>query len=415
MLTSADFVEFGNHYKLNAFRTQQIPDIQHTYRTNCGHHYKLFEKIRLSLLTIVRCFVIVQNGGMSIERPIPASLSSAPRAKCTSESTPPALAQQFGIAYRDGDMQLAEKLHRELFKQHFYKVQLFCERRILRMQTALAIFEAEDIAIEAWEAVIHLIQRRQLQVHSDIHFIRLLFKTAKHRFLDRLRRNVHRVSTVALERPSSDGTYIVEQDAQLGNATSDRPAWLSDNPTLHLLQCLFAGDVSFTNTCAVRPRRRAKVYQAAILYLLITETMAIETDIPPYVPYMLAACGLQQSHWDAFLAAMGRCEYPDPDAILTAVNIVFDTNINTRKSISVLKYEFTQLIPHLGRRVVPGSTAASRQTPGPHPTHRTRNASVQPQAVTPAREPETPAQASLRAAYRQARGRHPQPTLRGNA
>ena len=359
--------------------------------------------------------MIVQNGGMSIERPIPASLSSAPRAKCTSESTPPALAQQFGIAYRDGDMQLAEKLHRELFKQHFYKVQLFCERRILRMQTALAIFEAEDIAIEAWEAVIHLIQRRQLEVHSDIHFIRLLFKTAKHRFLDRLRRNVHRVSTVALERPSSDGTYIVEQDAQLGNATSDRPAWLSDNPTLHLLQCLFAGDVSFSNTCAVRPRRRAKVYQAAILYLLITETMAIETDIPPYVPYMLAACGLQQSHWDAFLAAMGRCEYPGPDAILTAVNIVFDTNINTRKSISVLKYEFTQLIPHPGRRLVPGSSAAKQRQTGPPRPHRTRNANDQLQPATPAREPESRAQASLRAAYRQARGRHPQPTLRDSA
>jgi len=44
-LPRADFVEFGNHYNINAFRTLKIPDIQHTYRTNCGHHYKLFEKI----------------------------------------------------------------------------------------------------------------------------------------------------------------------------------------------------------------------------------------------------------------------------------------------------------------------------------------------------------------------------------
>ena len=363
----------------------------------------------------MRRFAIVQNGGMSNERPFKANFRPRLRAVSTSESSSSVLAQQFGNAYRDGDIQLAEKLHSKLFNQHFYKVQLFCERRILRMQTALAIFEAEDIAIEAWAAVIRLIQSRQLEVHSDIHFIRLLFKTAKHRFLDRLRRNVHRVSTVALERPSSDGTYIVEQDAQLGNATSDRPAWLSDNPTLHLLQCLFAGDVSFSNTCAMRPRRRAKVYQAAIMYLLITETMVIETEIPPYVPYILAACGLQQSHWDAFLAAMGNCEYPDPDAILVAVNIVFDTNVNTRKSVSVLKYEFTQLIPHPGRRVVPGSAAASRQTSGPHRQHRTRTASAQTHTVTQARAPETPAQASPRAPHRQARGRHPQPTLRGNA
>jgi DNA-directed RNA polymerase specialized sigma24 family protein len=357
----------------------------------------------------------VQNGGMSTERPIATNFLNRTRAVCTSVSTHPVLAQQFGDAYRDGDMQLAEKLHRELFKQHFYKVQLFCERRILRMQTALAIFEAEDIAIEAWEAVIQLIQRRQLEVHSDIHFIRLLFKTAKHRFLDRLRRSAHRVSTVALERPSSDGSYIVEQDAQLGNATSDRPAWLSDNPTLHLLQCLFASDISFTNACAVRPRRRAKVYQAAILYLLITETMAIETDIPPFVPYILAACGLQQSHWDAFLSAMGRCEYPSPDTILTAVNIVFDTNINTRKSISVLKYEFTQMIPHTGRRLVPGSTYAARQKAGPLGPRRTRNATDQPQPFTPGSSPESPVQAAPRAPHQLARGRHPQPTLRGNA
>ncbi|MEY4915244.1 MAG: hypothetical protein RJA02_1513 [Armatimonadota bacterium] len=363
----------------------------------------------------MRRFAIVQNGGMSNEQPFPDNFDPHLRAASTSKSSPSVLAQQFGIAYRAGDTQLAEKLHSELFKQHFYKVQLFCERRILRMQTALAIFEAEDIAIEAWTAVIQLIQHRQLEVHSDIHFIRLLFKTAKHRFLDRLRRNVHRVSTVALERPSSDGTYIVEQDAQLGNATSDRPAWLSDNPTLHLLQCLFAGDVSFSNTCAVRPRRRAKVYQAAIMYLLITETMVIETEIPPYVPYILAACGLQQSHWDAFLAAMGPCEYPGPDAILTAVNIAFDTNINTRKSVSVLKYEFTQLIPHPGRRVVAGFAGASRQSAGPSRSHRTRHASAHLHGANEARAPETPAQASPRAAHRQARGRHPQPTLRGNA
>lgn len=318
--------------------------------------------------------MVMQNVGMSTDRPDAPIFRSDRCAINTPEPSVPVLAQRFGVAYRDGDIPLAEKLHRELFKLHFYKVQLFCERRILRMQATLAIFEAEDIAIEAWEAVIHLIQKSQLEIRSDNHFIRLLFKTAKHRFLDRLRRSVHRISTVALERPSSDGSYTVEQDTQLAHATSDRPAWLSDNPTLNLLQCLFTSEISFIHACAQRPRRRAKVYQTAVLYLLITETMVIETDIPPHVPYMLAACGLQQSHWDAFLAAMGRCEYPDPDTILAAINIVFDTNITSRRSIAVLKYEFIQLISKPGRRRAADSSSGPLEHARPPRARRTRNA-----------------------------------------
>jgi len=354
---------------------------------------------------------------MPTYRPAASIFRPGLRAENAPEQTPPVLAQRFGVAYRDGDTQLAEKLHRELFKLHFYKVQLFCERRILRMQTTLAIFEAEDIAIEAWEAVIHLMQKSQLEIKSDNHFIRLLFKTAKHRFLDRLRRNVHRISTVALERPSSDGNYTVEQDTQLAHATSDRPAWLSDNPTLNLLQSLFASEISFTNACAERPRRRAKVYQTAIMYLLITETMVIETDIPSHIPYMLAACGLQQRHWDAFLAAMGRCEYPDPDTILAAVNIVFETNINSRRSIAVLKYEFTQMISLPGRRHAEGASSSAALNTAPPRGRRTRNAVCTAPAdissSTP--QPETPGPALLHAPHRPEPARHPQPNLQGSA
>jgi DNA-directed RNA polymerase specialized sigma24 family protein len=356
----------------------------------------------------------VQNGGMSIDRPSAATFRPVYRSAQSSDSAGPILAQRFGVAYRNGDLGLAEKLHRELFKMHFYKVQLFCERRIIRMQTALAIFEAEDIAIEAWEAVIHLIQKSQLEIQSENHFVRLLFKTAKHRFLDRLRRSMHRVSTVALERPSTDGSYTVEVDSNLAHATSDRPAWLSDNPTLNLLQSLFAGEVSFTKACAVRPKRRAKVYQTAILYLLITETMVIETDIPPHVPYILAACGLQQSHWDAFLSAMGGCEYPDPDTILAATNIVFETNIQSRRSVAVLKSEFTQMVSHPMRRRPAGSSTNTLATSSPPRTRQTRTTAPQAPA-TPRSQRETPGQAAQHAPHPLAQGRHPLPNLRGNA
>ena len=354
---------------------------------------------------------------MPTYRPAVSIFRPGLRAENAPEQTPPVLAQRFGVAYRDGDTQLAEKLHRELFKLHFYKVQLFCERRILRMQTTLAIFEAEDIAIEAWAAVVQLMQKSQLEIKSDNHFIRLLFKTAKHRFVDRLRRNVHRISTVALERPSSDGSYTVEQDTQLAHATSDRPAWLSDNPTLNLLQSLFASEISFTNACAERPRRRAKVYQTAIMYLLITETMVIETDIPSHIPYMLAACGLQQRHWDAFLAAMGRCEYPDPDTILAAVNIVFETNINSRRSIAVLKYEFTQMISLPGRRHAQGASSTAALKTAPPRGRRTRNAvrSSSANVASTSPQPETPARAARRESHLLARARHPQPNLQGSA
>ena len=351
---------------------------------------------------------------MSIDHPSAATFRSGYRSAQPHDSDGPVLAQRFGVAFRNGDMGLAEKLHRELFKMHFYKVQLFCERRIIRMQTALAIFEAEDIAIETWEAVIHLIQKSQLEIHSDNHFVRLLFKTAKHRFLDRLRRSMHRVSTVALERPSTDGSYTVEVDTNLAHATSDRPAWLSDNPTLSLLQSLFAGEGSFVRACAVRPKRRAKVYQTAILYLLITETMVIETEIPPHVPYILAACGLQQSHWDAFLSAMGNCEYPDADTILAATNIVFATNIQSRRSVAVLKSEFVHLVSHPMRRRSAGSSTQRSTKSAALRSGLTRTPVVQPPA-TPAPMLETPGQAALQTPHRPAQGRHPQPNLQGNA
>ncbi|MFM2222472.1 MAG: hypothetical protein RLZZ78_729 [Armatimonadota bacterium] len=354
---------------------------------------------------------------MPTYRPSASIFRRSLRAKNAAEPTPTVLAQRFAVAYRGGDKQLAEKLHTELFNLHFYKVQLFCERRILRMQTTLAIFEAEDIAIEAWAAVVQLMQKSQLEIKSDNHFIRLLFKTAKHRFLDRLRRNVHRIATVALERPSSDGSYIVEQDTQLAHATSDRPAWLSDNPTLNLLQCLFASEISFINACAGRPRRRAKVYQTAIMYLLITETMVIETDIPSHIPYMLAACGLQQRHWDAFLAAMGLCEYPDPDTILAAVNIVFGTNINSRRSIAVLKYEFTQMISLPSRRHADGASSSAMLTPAPPRGRRIRNAVRSSSADVASTSPqqETLGRAARRESHLMARARHPQPNLQGSA
>lgn len=351
---------------------------------------------------------------MSIDRPSAATFRPVYRSAQPSDSTGPVLAQRFGVAYRNGDLGLAEKLHRELFKMHFYKVQLFCERRIIRMQTALAIFEAEDIAIEAWEAVIHLIQKSQLEIQSENHFVRLLFKTAKHRFLDRLRRSMHRVSTIALERPSTDGSYIVELDTNLAHATSDRPAWLSDNPTMHLLQSLFAGEVSFAKACAVRPKRRAKVYQTAILYLLITETMVIETEIPPHVPYILAACGLQQSQWDAFLSAMGGCEYPDPDTILAATNIVFDTNIQSRRSIAVLKSEFIQLVSNPLRRRAAGTSSERLAKSTAARSRQTRMSPPRQPATHPAQR-ETPGQGAQPAPHLPAQGRHPQPGLPNNA
>jgi DNA-directed RNA polymerase specialized sigma24 family protein len=358
----------------------------------------------------------MQNGDMSIDRPS-SIIDMDCRAMHSGVTNTPALAQRFGLAYRAGDLSRAERLHTELFKLHFYKVQLFCERRILRMQTTLAIFESEDIAIEAWESVIHLIQNSSLEIKSEVHFIRLLFKTAKHRFLDRLRRNVNRISTVALERSSQDGSYTIEQDKEPGNATSDRPAWLSDNPTLDLLQCLFASEITFLNACAIRPRRRAKVYQSAVLYLLITETMIIETDIPHHVPYMLAACGLRQCHWDAFVAAMGPCEYPDLDTILAAVNVVFDTQIHSRKSISVLKYEFSQLIAHPRRRSEHnyGQIAHPQQSA---PRGRSRRIASKPRASVSTNanpSPSTPAPALLRAPHHPEPAHHPRPSLRGNA
>jgi len=351
---------------------------------------------------------------MSIDHPSALHFRPVYRNTQSSDLTAPVLAQRFGVAYRNGDLGLAEKLHRELFKMHFYKVQLFCERRIIRMQTALAIFEAEDIAIEAWEAVIHLIQSSNLEIRSENHFVRLLFKTAKHRFLDRLRRSAHRVSTVALERPSTDGSYTVEIDTNLAHATSDRPAWLSDNPTLNLLQSLFAGEVSFAKACAVRPKRRAKVYQTAILYLLITETMVIETEIPPHVPYILAACGLQQSQWDAFLSAMGGCEYPDPDTILAATNIVFETNIQSRRSVAVLKSEFIQMVSQPMRRRPAGS---STNTLAKSSTTRTRQTRSTPTSApaSPRSPRETPGQAAQHVPHHPVQGRHPQPNLRGDA
>ena len=351
---------------------------------------------------------------MSIDHPSALHFRPVYRNTQSSDLTAPVLAQRFGVAYRNGDLGLAEKLHRELFKMHFYKVQLFCERRIIRMQTALAIFEAEDIAIEAWEAVIHLIQRSNLEIRSENHFVRLLFKTAKHRFLDRLRRSAHRVSTIALERPSTDGSYTVEIDTNLAHATSDRPAWLSNNPTLNLLQSLFAGEVSFAKACAVRPKRRAKVYQTAILYLLITETMVIETEIPPHVPYILAACGLQQSQWDAFLSAMGGCEYPDPDTILAATNIVFETNIQSRRSVAVLKSEFIQMVSQPMRRRPAGS---STNTLAKSSTTRTRQTRSTPTSApaSPRSPRETPGQAAQHVPHHPVQGPHPQPTLRGDA
>lgn len=351
---------------------------------------------------------------MSIDRPSKATFRSVSRCAQPSDTSGTVLAQRFGVAYRNGEICLAEKLHRELFKMHFYKVQLFCERRIIRMQTALAIFEAEDIAIEAWEAVIHLIQKSQIEIQSDSHFVRLLFKTAKHRFLDKYRRSMHRVSTIALERPSTDGSYIVELDTNLAHATSDRPTWLSDNPTIHLLQSLFAGEVSFARACAVRPKRRAKVYQTAILYLLITETMVIETEIPLHVPYILAACGLQQSHWDAFLSAMGGCEYPDPDTILAATNIVFDTNIQSRRSIAVLKSEFIQLVSNPLRRRSAGTTSERLAKSTTARSRQTRTSPPQQPATHPAQR-ETPGQAAQPAPHLPAQGRHPQPGLPNNA
>lgn len=233
--------------------------------------------------------------------------------------------------------------------------------------------DSEDIAIESWEIVIKYMQQSQSVINNETHFVRLLFRTARHKYIDYLRRNTTNLTMIALERPSGDGDYI---DDMLAYSKRDHYPSCSEAPAMKLLHSLFDSDLRFRNACAVRPRRKANVYRAALFYEILVETVDMPLETPESIPVALAACGIKPKQWSAFVAALDFQSVPDLESILHATNAVFGTRLGSRKSVAVIKYEFIRLITSASKRYSVGT--APRHSA---PTGASQRVSIAPQSA----------------------------------
>ena len=265
--------------------------------------------------------------------------------------SPPGV-MHFHHALQRGDNTVAEKYHRVVFATYYRKLQVFCERQLMNGSQHLQGIDSEDIAIESWESVIKYMQQSESVINNDTHFVRLLFRTARHKYIDYLRRNTTNLTMIALERPSGDGDYI---DDMLAYSKRDHYPSCSEAPAMKLLHSLFDSDIRFRNTCAIRPRRRANVYRAALFYEILVETVDMPLETSESIPVALAACGIKPKQWSAFVEALGFQSVPDLENILHATNAVFGTRLGSRKSVAVIKVEFIRLITSASKRYSVGT------------------------------------------------------------
>ena len=162
---------------------------------------------------------------------------------------------------------------RPLIARHFEGLLTFCEKlmRGTRRRTSL---EGGDLATDAWMAVLRrLMDDEAAEIADDEHFRRLLFRIAQTRFYDALDREGGRDEidldvAFAVREGENDGAGVVRDQLVARERAEGNLFFGESGRFLPLVEAAFLGDEVLRERAGGKPRRKARHFQAMILFFL---------------------------------------------------------------------------------------------------------------------------------------------------
>jgi DNA-directed RNA polymerase specialized sigma24 family protein len=250
----------------------------------------------------------------------------------------------------------------------FHEPLLRFARQKLRQANRPLGIEAEDLVQEAWAQLIARLQKACLQKESvgffrdDEHALNFLYRVVLTRFLDaRDRQPADRVYELDAPFGSEVGSQYGGDDAEatgidrlVAPSTSRAESALffaHEGTRERLLQSLFESEEAFRAACLEPPRRRARQYQAMVLYYLvqmIQETMGIidPEEAASTVMRLGMLIGLPDSVQMALVPIVQTVQMTQTEssqAILQQINALCGTKIDNVQNFGKMRHEINQL------------------------------------------------------------------------
>ena len=257
-------------------------------------------------------------------------------------------------ALRTGDSRAAQRAADPLIDRLFTPLLAYAERLIASAARPLPI-EGADLVQDAWLAALRRLASEEPPACEE-HFVRLLRRTIKTRFLDHIDRR-RRHNEVELDAPhrtlesDSAAAPATMVDTLIARERADSAALFgADGCLLPLVETVFLGDAALIARCGQKPKRRARHYQALVLFHL--SEAAAEQEPDDFYGYELLRryirlLGVPDALWQPVEASVRRGG--SEAERLATVNALCNTRIRDRAALSVLRYELHRL-SRLGSR-----------------------------------------------------------------
>jgi DNA-directed RNA polymerase specialized sigma24 family protein len=246
---------------------------------------------------------------------------------------------------------IIEALHQDLCA--------FGNRLVRGTPRALGI-DGDDLIQEAWVRVLkYLTTPSGLRVTTLEDLTKLLYRTAKNLFLDRLDSAATR-GELELDAPtlsrstesasSSFADYLPspKSESELGQGLF----FAMDSAFLLLVTKIFSGDGVLREYCSEKPRRRAKHYQACILFavaehykneIIADGDRVTDREVLRLFDRQVALLGISEPDWAAVSEIAGQKDVTD-ETLLSTINQRLDTAIKGRDALNTLRHELRILV-----------------------------------------------------------------------
>ena len=254
----------------------------------------------------------------------------------------------------EADSAVLDAVAAPLIARHFEDLLDFSDRLVASNSRRRSV-EGGDLASEAWvTALRRLASPDSQEIVDEEHFRRLLFRIAQSRFYDVLDRDRSR------DEVDLDASYAVHE-GEPGGALSEQLVareraeenlfFGEGGRFLPFVEAVFQGDEAMRALAVERPNRRAKQFQAMILFFLAEhfreEIGTSYSEAAEIFRRYLQLLGIPEDLWMPVEGA--ALDGGGDEALFEAVNQVCGTALWDRQRFSNLRYELMRLVGERGR------------------------------------------------------------------
>jgi DNA-directed RNA polymerase specialized sigma24 family protein len=223
-------------------------------------------------------------------------------------------------------------------------------RQKLRQSNRPLGLEMEDLVQDAWMQLILRLQKTDAPpIQDDHHAFAFLRRVVLTKFLDAIDKQPA-VPVYELDAPfdESDTSSQTGGDRLISSESTRAEGTLffaHEGVREQLLHALFESEDAFRDACKQPPRRRARQYQAMVLYYLVQmiADMADPQDRPVLFNKMSDLIGVPKGMQEKLIGVLVSEELKESE-ILSIINALCETKIENSQNFGKMRYEINQLL-----------------------------------------------------------------------